>query len=205
MDRAAERISARGPRIVRGTARRSAPRRGHRARARSRSVGWRRVRASFGANGSDSAYSLQRRGVRLRLGKHRRSTDFSDTSMRAARLALALAAPDAELLLTHVKTPAGRVATANALRRQAEALQTGFCGRVKPVDLEGDAATELLAFANSNGVDAIAVGTHGQAWPSRGARGTLGTVATRIVRCSACSLIVAPGVQEWRERSDAEQ
>jgi nucleotide-binding universal stress UspA family protein len=133
------------------------------------------------------------------------ATDFSDTSMRAARLALALAAPDAELFLTHVKTPAGRVATTNALRRQAEALQTGFCGRVKPVDLEGDAATELLAFANSNGADAIAIGTHGQAWPARGAPGTLGTVATRVVRCSACSLIVAPGVQEWRERADAEQ
>jgi nucleotide-binding universal stress UspA family protein len=120
------------------------------------------------------------------------ATDFTETSMRAARLALALAAPDAELFLTHVQTPAGRIASTNALRRQADALQTGFCGRVRPIDLGGDAPTELLAFANVEGADAIAIGTHGEESVSRDTRGTLGIVATRVIRCSACSLIVAP-------------
>lgn len=131
------------------------------------------------------------------------ATDFGDTSMRAARLALALAAPDAELFLVHVRTPAGRITDTNALRRQAEALQTGFLGRVIPIDLEGDAATELLAFANAKSADAIAIGTHGQS-ALREERGTLGIVATRVIRCSKCSLIVAPRHYEWRERSRTE-
>lgn len=130
------------------------------------------------------------------------ASDFSDTSLRAARLALALAAPDAELFLTHVKTPAGRIANTNALRRQADALQTGFCGRVRAIDLEGDAATELLSFANSRRADAIAIGAHGRAWSTPGQRGTLGAVATRVIRCSACSVIMAPAAQSCRELRD---
>jgi nucleotide-binding universal stress UspA family protein len=120
------------------------------------------------------------------------ATDFSATSLRVARLARALAAPDAELLLAHVSTPNGRIAPANALRRQAEALQTGFCGRVRPIDLQGDAATELLALANARGADAIAIGTRGETSMAASPRGSIGTVATRVVRCSSCSLIVLP-------------
>lgn len=120
------------------------------------------------------------------------ATDFSATSVRAGRLARALAAPDAELLLVHVTTPAGRVTPDSALRRQADALQTGFCGRVKAIELEGDAATELLALANSRRADAIAIGTHGEAPLMLSGRPPLGAVATRVVRCASCSLIILP-------------
>jgi nucleotide-binding universal stress UspA family protein len=120
------------------------------------------------------------------------ATDFGVTSSRVARLARALAAPAGELLLAHVSTPTGRVAPAGALRRQAEGLQAGYHGRVRPIELEGDAATELLALANSRGADAIAIGTHGEPSSDHGIRPALGTVASRVIRCSGCSLIVLP-------------
>lgn len=116
--------------------------------------------------------------------------DFSATSMRAARLALAVAAPDAAVLLAHVTTPTGRDAPAGAMRRMVEGLQTGFCGRVTAVELTGDAGTEILGLANALSADAIALGTLGTA-PSR--NGVTGPVATRVIRCSSCSLLIAPG------------
>ena len=88
--------------------------------------------------------------------------DFSDTSLRAAHLALSVAAPDAEVLLAHVVAPAERRAPDGAMRRHVEALQTGFCGRVVPVQLRGDPATEVLAFAIQRSPDLVALGAHGQ-------------------------------------------
>jgi nucleotide-binding universal stress UspA family protein len=117
------------------------------------------------------------------------ATDFSTTSARAARLAIALAAPTAEILLAHVSTPAGKVAPEGSLRRHAEVLQDGFCGRVVPIDLRGDAASELLGLAKSRDAAAIAIGAHGH---GDVLRCTLGPVATRVVRCAPCSVILAP-------------
>lgn len=116
-------------------------------------------------------------------------TDFSATAMRAAKLALSIAAPDADVHLAHVRGFTGRIAPEGALRRHAEALQTGFCGRVIPVELQGDAATELLTYANSHMIDAVAIGKQGLTLA--GASG-LGPVATRIVRCANCSVLLAP-------------
>lgn len=115
--------------------------------------------------------------------------DFSDTSLRAAHLALSIAAPDADVLLAHVVSPAERRAPDGAMRRHVDALQTGFCGRVVPVQLRGDPATELLSFANQRGADLVAIGAHGQR-PTL--PGVLGPVATRVVRCSSTSVLVAP-------------
>jgi nucleotide-binding universal stress UspA family protein len=117
--------------------------------------------------------------------------DFSATSLRAARLALTVAAPDAEILLAHVTTPAGRAAPVGAMRRLVDGLQTGFCGRVTAVDLVGDAGTEILGLAIAQNADAIALGTQGTA-PKR--NGVAGPVATRVIRCSSCSLLIAPAV-----------
>jgi nucleotide-binding universal stress UspA family protein len=116
-------------------------------------------------------------------------TDSSMASMRAARLAIAIAAPRAEVTLAHVHTPAGRYAPEDRVRRQAEKLQERFSGRVIPVELTGDAASELLGLATSIGADAIAIGAHGHGEPQRC---TLGPVATRVVRCAPCSVILAP-------------
>jgi len=117
------------------------------------------------------------------------ATDFSATSIRAARLALSLASPSGEILVAHVCTPAGRVASEGTLRRHAEHLQDGFSGRVTPVELRGDAASELLGLAKATGADAIALGAHGH---GPVVRCSLGPVATRVVRCAPCSIMLAP-------------
>jgi len=118
------------------------------------------------------------------------ATDSSAASMRAARLAIAIAAPNAEVMLAHVHTPAGRFTPEDRLRRHAQLLQERFSGRVTPVDLTGDAASELLGLASSIKADAIALGAHGHGDPQRC---TLGPVATRVVRCAPCSVILSPG------------
>lgn len=117
------------------------------------------------------------------------ATDFSATSLRAARLALALASPCGEILLAHVWTPTGRVPHEGRLRRQAELLQDGFSGRVTPIELKGDAASELLDLAKTINADAIALGAHGY---GAVVRCMLGPVATRVVRCAPCSIMLAP-------------
>ncbi len=116
--------------------------------------------------------------------------DLNPPSIRAARLALALSAPMATVILVNVKSPTSRMASAGALERHADALRLGFSGRVETAELEGDAATELLAFANAQSADAIALGTHGDHVSVSGA---MGPVATRVIRCATCSLLVAPG------------
>ncbi|HEX4683165.1 MAG TPA: universal stress protein [Gemmatimonadaceae bacterium] len=115
--------------------------------------------------------------------------DFTPTSIQAARLAIDLAAPDAEVLLAHVETLDARSRPDASLRRVVEVVQTCFCGRVKSQLLRGDAATEVLALATDWNADAIAIGLHGHGPEDRAA---IGNVATRVVRCASCSVIVAP-------------
>jgi hypothetical protein len=55
--------------------------------------------------------------------------------------------------------------------------------------LQGDPATELLAFATSVNADLIATGSHGHGFV---ARMLIGSVTTRIVRCSTCSVLTVP-------------
>jgi len=55
--------------------------------------------------------------------------------------------------------------------------------------LQGDPATELLAFAASINADLIATGSHGRGFVGRM---LIGSVATRIVRCSTCSVLTVP-------------
>jgi nucleotide-binding universal stress UspA family protein len=115
--------------------------------------------------------------------------DLSATSVRAARMAVALAATESEILLISVHNSVDRTPSSGALRRHTDSLQTGFCGRVSAVELHGDAATELLAYASHVNADAIAIGKRGI---DRFGRGVLGPVATRIVRCASCSVLLAP-------------
>jgi len=117
------------------------------------------------------------------------ATDFSAASMSAAQLALAVSAHDADVWVVHVVAPSRSIVPHGALRRFTEALQTGFCGHVRAVELSGDPATEVLSFANAHRADAIALGAVGE----RGfPHGAIGSVATRVVRCSSCSLLLAP-------------
>jgi nucleotide-binding universal stress UspA family protein len=127
--------------------------------------------------------------------------DFSETSLRAARLALELAAPAATIYLAHV---APRDATlydwngwgsnykqdaGEGLQRMREQLRVPADMIVQRVLLQGDPATELLAFAASVNADLIATGSHGHGFV---ARMLIGSVTTRILRCSTCSVLTVP-------------
>jgi len=115
--------------------------------------------------------------------------DFTPASVRAAHLALELAAPDAEVLVAYVWPQAAPVWPDASMRRVVDALQTGFCGRITPRVVRGDPAAELLTLANSWQADVIAIGLHDHA---RAEHVGIGAVATRVVRCASCSVIVTP-------------
>jgi nucleotide-binding universal stress UspA family protein len=127
--------------------------------------------------------------------------DFTETSLRAARLALELAAPNATIYLAHV---APRDATlydwngwgsnykqdaGEALQRMREQLRVPDDMIVQRLLLQGDPATEILAFAASVNADLIATGSHGHGFV---ARMLIGSVTTRILRCSTCSVLTVP-------------
>ena len=127
--------------------------------------------------------------------------DFSETSLRAARLSLDVAASGATIYLAHVaprdsslydwkgigrtyKQDAG-----DALQKTREQLRVPSDMKVQNILLQGDSATELLAFAASVNADLIATGSHGHGFV---ARMLIGSVTTRIVRCSTCSVLTVP-------------
>ncbi len=129
------------------------------------------------------------------------AVDFSETSLRAARLALDVASPNATIYLAHVgprdsllhewngwglsyKDDAG-----DALQKMREQLQVPSGMIVQRVMLQGEPATELLAFATSVNADMIATGSHGHGFV---ARMLVGSVTTRIIRCSTCSVLCVP-------------
>jgi len=129
------------------------------------------------------------------------AADFSETSLRAARLALELAAPHATLYLAHVG-PRDKVLhdwnawgmtykedAGDALQKMRGQLRVPAGMTVQPVLLQGDPATELLAFATSVNADLIATGSHGYGFV---ARMLIGSVTTRILRCSTCSVLCVP-------------
>jgi nucleotide-binding universal stress UspA family protein len=129
------------------------------------------------------------------------AVDFSETSLRAARLALELAAPNATVYLAHV---APRDATLNewnafgasykqdagdALHKMCEGLHVPTGIAIQRILLQGDPATELLAFATNVRADLIATGSHGHGFVTRM---LVGSVTTRIVRCATCSVLAVP-------------
>jgi nucleotide-binding universal stress UspA family protein len=129
------------------------------------------------------------------------AVDFSETSLRAARLALEVAASSAMIYLAHVAprdstlyewNAAGssyKQDAGTALQRTREQLRVPDGMTVQRVLLQGDPAVELLAFAASVNADLIATGSHGHGFV---ARMLIGSVTTRIVRCSTCSVLTVP-------------
>jgi nucleotide-binding universal stress UspA family protein len=127
--------------------------------------------------------------------------DFSETSVRAARMALELAAEGATIYLAHVGPRDSAVAAWNgwgpnytsdagvALARVEDALRVPRGMTVQRVILHGDPATELLAFATNVNADLIATGSHGHGFV---ARMLIGSVATKLVRYSTCSVLSVP-------------
>jgi nucleotide-binding universal stress UspA family protein len=127
--------------------------------------------------------------------------DFSETSLRAARLACELASTNATLYLAHVAPREGsryewdgwgkayQQDAHEALQKAREQLRPPADMIVQNVMLQGDAATELLAFAASVRADLIATGSHGHGFV---ARMLIGSVATRILRLSTQSVLTVP-------------
>jgi nucleotide-binding universal stress UspA family protein len=129
------------------------------------------------------------------------AADFSETSLRAARLALDVAAPGATIYLAHVAPRDSMLGdlrswgssykhdAGEALRRTREQLRVPAGMTVQNILLQGDSATELLAFATSVNADLIATGSHGHGFV---ARMLIGSVTTRLVRCATCSVLTVP-------------
>jgi nucleotide-binding universal stress UspA family protein len=127
--------------------------------------------------------------------------DFSETSLRAARMAIELAAPNATIYLAHVAPrdhsryewdgwgKAYKQDALDALDRTREQLRPAADMTLQTVMLQGDTATELLAFAASVRAEVIATGSHGHGFV---ARMLIGSVATRIVRAATCSVLTVP-------------
>lgn len=127
--------------------------------------------------------------------------DFSETSLRAVRMALEVGAANATIYLTHVAPrdsslhewdrwgKAYKQDAGDALQKIREQLHVPRDMTVQNVLLQGDPTTELLAFATSVNADLIATGSHGHGFV---ARMLIGSVTTRIVRCSTCSVLTVP-------------
>ncbi len=127
--------------------------------------------------------------------------DFSETSLRAARLAIELAAPQATIYLAHVAPrdstlydwhghgSSYRQDAGEALEKIREQLRIPSDVVVQRILLQGDPATELLAFATSVNADLVATGSHGHGFV---ARMLIGSVTTRILRCATCSVLTVP-------------
>lgn len=128
------------------------------------------------------------------------AVDFSETSLRAARMAIDLAAPHATIYVAHVvhrEIALDWHGWGSAYIRHVGAALKKFRDQLRPspemtvqsIALQGDPATELLAFARSVYADLIATGSHGHGFV---ARLIIGSVATRIVRCASCSVLTVP-------------
>ena len=127
--------------------------------------------------------------------------DFSETSLRAARAAVALAAPSATIYLVHVAPrdhnryewdgwgKAYREDSLDALNKMKHQLQPESKTIVQSIMLQGDIADELLRFATSVQADLIATGSHGHGFVTRL---LIGSVATRILRAATCAVLTVP-------------
>lgn len=131
------------------------------------------------------------------------AVDFSPSSVRAAREAMALLGETGTLTLVHVR-PAleARVDAPPGWRElYAEGVEAWFARlreqlaapagiTVQTVTRDGEIVRELLAAADAADAELIAVGSHGYGAIERM---LLGSVSTALVRGAHCSVLVAPG------------
>lgn len=131
--------------------------------------------------------------------------DFSPMSVWAAEQALRILDEGATLTLLHARSRydmshpvweawdavyGRRVSELFArLLQMLEPLATRAGVRLEPEIRVGDAADELLAFADVNSVDLIAVGSHGAGLFERL---LVGSVATAALRRAGCSVLACP-------------
>jgi nucleotide-binding universal stress UspA family protein len=131
------------------------------------------------------------------------ATDFSEQSLDAARAAVRLLAPEAEVHVVNVAwMPAVDAARPAAdswavtyeagARARLEELARELAGPGRAVHahlLRGDLSEVLLAFAERERVELVATGSHGYGFFSRA---ILGSLSTRLVRSAHCAVLVSP-------------
>ena len=127
--------------------------------------------------------------------------DFSEASVRAARLALQMVRGTATIYLANVApredvlslATGGRAdyeARAMAkLRQLADELEPPEQVHLQPVVRQGDSGTALLSYADETRSELIAVGTRGLGLVSRL---MLGSVATKVIRASTIAVLTVP-------------
>ncbi len=128
--------------------------------------------------------------------------DFSDASVEAARLALLLVGTQGRLTLVHVRprfehpstdwqawdAEYGR--TLPPLFEKVRAQLDAPAGvQVETITVRGDPAPALLAFAQQENADLIAVGTQRHSFMERL---VVGSVATRVLRTARCAVLAVP-------------
>ena len=138
--------------------------------------------------------------------------DFSQPSIRAARMAIDMAAESATVHLVHVAPRdassmlwsggdwlATYEADAHAeLTRAAARLNPPPGITVERTVLHGDPATQLLAYVAKVDADLIAAGSHGHGFV---ARVLVGSVVTKVLRGSACGVLITPSRAERPEKA----
>jgi len=137
----------------------------------------------------------------LRLQKILHPTDFSDPAREAFRLACALARHyHAEIVILHVAAPPPVVAYGEVVPTVSH--PPGYhdwlwqeLRKIQPDDpaltvsyqlLEGDAAKEIVKFAQQMGADLIVMGTHGRTGLMHL---LMGSVAEEVVRHATCPVL----------------
>ncbi len=128
--------------------------------------------------------------------------DFSAASMQAARFAMQLVGPAGRIALVHVRPrfehpsadwqawDADYGRTLPPLFEQVrEQLAVPETMQLETVTVRGDPAPAILAFAQQNNADLIALGTqrHGLI-----ERLVVGSVASRVMRTSRCAVLAVP-------------
>jgi nucleotide-binding universal stress UspA family protein len=140
-------------------------------------------------------------------------TDFSVSSLEAARGALRLLEAPASLTLAHVRPELeippvayeewqasySRGVTESFLTLRAK-LAAPKAIAVHNITLAGDPAIELLTYATRDNVDLIACGSHGHGFIERM---LVGSVATKILRSAPCTVLLVPAAVEAIEEVPA--
>lgn len=131
------------------------------------------------------------------------ATDFSPSTTRVARMALALAGDGGTMYLAHVDADTDveldwRPARerrhfpgdfSRLFKNQVDEIRPGPQVSVETVTLSGKPADEIVRLAERTSADLIACGPHGHNGLERF---LLGSVSTSIIRNSPCALLIAP-------------
>ncbi|HWG54382.1 MAG TPA: universal stress protein [Gemmatimonadaceae bacterium] len=143
------------------------------------------------------------------------ATDFSPSSVNAARTAFELLDDSGTLSLVHacpdVELPPDALGdwreryahfARKLLARTMRQMGADDTDRVVPVELEGNPAEEIVAFATRVGADLIAAGNHSYHVVERL---LVGSVATQLLRVAHCSVLLAPSGASVAQRELARQ